>query len=323
METHLLKSRSKEFEYDVCLSFAGEDRKYVEQVADHLHGRGVRVFYDRHETVNLWGKDLYEYLADIYSNKAKYCVLFASRWYREKLWTNHERRNAQARAFRANQEYILPARFDATAIPGVPETVGYVDLRNVKSNQLAKLIEDKIGPIFAENYFPDEPIGLFSALGIRSKSQKELLKNWSRWVMSQLKHLRPEERFAVFLIFLHGCTAALPKNMHISADLLSRISGMRVSKLQRTLKGISSLGFHFSEYIDDECHSDCERMFAIEFHDRRRDGLGNSTGYLDTIIDLVRRKCCASCGVQSLMRLDFTATALKQRKLRTPDGAEV
>lgn len=43
-------------EYDVALSFAGEDREYVEQVATLLLNAGIRVFYDKFETVKLWGE---------------------------------------------------------------------------------------------------------------------------------------------------------------------------------------------------------------------------------------------------------------------------
>lgn len=57
--------------YDVALSFAGEDREYVEQVANLLGSSGVKVFYDRFEEADLWGKNLYDYLIDIYQNKAK------------------------------------------------------------------------------------------------------------------------------------------------------------------------------------------------------------------------------------------------------------
>src|SRR5262245_45133490 len=49
-------------EYDVCLSFAGEDREYVSQVAEHLDLHEVRVFYDAYERAQLWGKDLYQHL---------------------------------------------------------------------------------------------------------------------------------------------------------------------------------------------------------------------------------------------------------------------
>ncbi|MFV8270117.1 hypothetical protein ACNQGP_09310 [Flavobacterium sp. GT2N3] len=43
-------------EYDVVLSFAGEDRKYVEKTAEYLRKSGVKVFYDVYEDVNLWVK---------------------------------------------------------------------------------------------------------------------------------------------------------------------------------------------------------------------------------------------------------------------------
>ena len=33
--------------YDVVLSFAGEDRKYVEKIAYLMRGRGIKVFYDK------------------------------------------------------------------------------------------------------------------------------------------------------------------------------------------------------------------------------------------------------------------------------------
>src|SRR3954471_22141762 len=49
---------SDRFSYDVAFSFAGEDRDYVERVAKAVEGK-VRLFYDRHEQTDLWGKNLY------------------------------------------------------------------------------------------------------------------------------------------------------------------------------------------------------------------------------------------------------------------------
>jgi len=125
------------FSYDVCLSFAGEDRAYVSEVAKSLQTAGIRVFYDAFEEKNLWGKDLYEHLDQVYSKASRFCVIFCSKYYARKLWTNHERKSAQARAFQENSEYILPARFDRTEIPGVRKTIGYVDLRGRRPEELA------------------------------------------------------------------------------------------------------------------------------------------------------------------------------------------
>jgi hypothetical protein len=134
----------REFEYDVCFSFAGEDRAYVEQVAKELRGAGVKVFYDLYEKTSLWGKDLYVHLDEVYRHKARYCVMFISEYYARKLWTNHERKSAQARAFSENREYILPARFDDTEVPGLPPTVGYISLGDLPPDYLADLVKRKL-----------------------------------------------------------------------------------------------------------------------------------------------------------------------------------
>jgi hypothetical protein len=132
------------FQYDICLSFAGEDRDYVEKVAAHLASVGVTVFYDRYEQADLWGKDLYVHLDEVYRKKARYCVVFISEHYAKKLWTNHERKSAQARAFAENTEYLLPARFDGTDIPGILPTVGFISLQGLTPEAFSGIIKSKL-----------------------------------------------------------------------------------------------------------------------------------------------------------------------------------
>jgi hypothetical protein len=145
------------FFYDVCFSFAGEDRDYVEGVAVDLKQAGIKVFYDRYEQVELWGKDLYQHLDTIYRKKAKYCVVYISRAYVSKLWTKHELKSAQARALREDREYILPVRLDDTEVPGILLTAGYIDGRNYSPEELARLIRCKVGTgIDGSNVVPKE-----------------------------------------------------------------------------------------------------------------------------------------------------------------------
>ncbi|HWC15362.1 MAG TPA: TIR domain-containing protein [Actinomycetota bacterium] len=134
-----------DFEYDVCLSFAGEERSYVEMVAGGLKEHGVRVFYDDDETVKLWGKDLAEHLDYIYRKASRYCVMFVSEAYARKPWTRHERRSALARALEEESEYILPARFDDTDLDGLPPTIGYLDLQQYAPATLVDFLLEKLG----------------------------------------------------------------------------------------------------------------------------------------------------------------------------------
>lgn len=145
---------NRETKFDIALSFAGEDREYVDQVATLLRQKGISVFYDLFEDANLWGKNLYDYLSDIYQNQAKYTILFISDFYNKKLWTNHERKAMQARAFQESEEYILPVKFDDTKIPGILPTIGYLDLRTKSPEQLVEIIEKKL--IYSGGTVPSE-----------------------------------------------------------------------------------------------------------------------------------------------------------------------
>lgn len=130
--------------YEIVLSFAGEDREYVEKIAAFLKDRDVRCFYDEYEQVTLWGKDLAEHLDKVYRS-ARFCVMFISCHYAEKLWPNHERRSALAHAVEEKGEYILPARFDDTKVPGIRHTLGYVNLRDKSPEELGYMILQKLG----------------------------------------------------------------------------------------------------------------------------------------------------------------------------------
>ncbi len=131
--------------YDIAVSFAGEDRRLVEEFADALKKKGVRIFYDKFEQSTLWGKDLYQHLQSIYKDKAEYCLIFVSENYTKKNWTLHELKQAQARSFQQNVEYILPVRIDDTELPGINPTIGYIDLRHVSIDNLVELTLEKIG----------------------------------------------------------------------------------------------------------------------------------------------------------------------------------
>lgn len=137
---HLKKSQ----EYDVALTFAGEDRNQAENLARKLDAVGVSVFYDVFQQADLWGKDLYQHLQVVYRDKARFCVILISKHYPAKAWTRHELKQAQARAFREENEYILPLRLDDTEIPGLNETVGYLDLRKESMDTVVDLLRTKL-----------------------------------------------------------------------------------------------------------------------------------------------------------------------------------
>ncbi|SHH92815.1 TIR domain-containing protein [Flavobacterium sp. CF108] len=140
----IISNQDETQNYDVALSFAGEDRPIAKKIADELTKQHYKVFYDEYEQASLWGKDLYAHLNDVYKNRARYCLMIISENYSKKVWTSHERKAAQTKAFLNNKEYILPLRIDETEIDGLNETVGYIDLKQVGIDKAIDLLKQKL-----------------------------------------------------------------------------------------------------------------------------------------------------------------------------------
>lgn len=204
--------------YDVCLSFAGEDRDYVEEVARHLTELGVSRFYDTDEQADLWGKNLVEHLDQIYRKDSRFCVMFISEAYARKMWTKHERQAAFDRALVSDIEYVLPARFDDTEIPALRVGTGYIDLNNRTPRELAAMIAEKVGaPVSAPS--AGWEYQLFSdtvAMNLRKLKDKQLSHE-----MGFATEVRALGTDTEVLDYYKMRTGAFDKILNGIADLLS------------------------------------------------------------------------------------------------------
>jgi len=78
------------YEYDVALSFAGEDRKIASALNDQLSKEGLSVFYDQDFQADILAANVKKYLKPIYESVAKYVVCILGSAYSEKKWTEFE-----------------------------------------------------------------------------------------------------------------------------------------------------------------------------------------------------------------------------------------
>ena len=232
------------YEFDVGLSFAGEQRNYVDEVARELKSYGVSIFYDHAEQVTLWGKELLLYLDEIYQHKCQYCVLFISKAYAEKRWTRHELKSALERAFREKKEYILPARFDNTKIPGLRDTIGYIDLKRVSPKELATFLLEKLENPLKRNYMPPVLDRLFEDLGVIDDFElQESIQRIAWRFFGVLQELTDEERVTVLNLFRHRCALEYPNKIHAHCDMLRRLTGKSLAAIKNDLSNLSSFGF--------------------------------------------------------------------------------
>ncbi len=132
-------------EFDVALTFAGTERDLAEDLATRVRDAGFRVFYDGFYPEQLWGKDLASFFDRVYRKGSRFCVMFVSKEYAERMWTTHERRSAQARAIEERGcEYILPIRIDDTDLDGLVPTIGYLSASEYDAEGLAELLIRKL-----------------------------------------------------------------------------------------------------------------------------------------------------------------------------------
>src|SRR5271165_5973116 len=130
--------------FDIAISFAGSERKHAQALAEAVRAAGFEVFYDDFYPAQLWGKNLFEFFHEIYSKRARYCVMFISKAYSERDWTNHERQSAQERMLKEKgREYVLPIRVDETDLPGLLSTVGYMSIED-GTERIANVLIEKL-----------------------------------------------------------------------------------------------------------------------------------------------------------------------------------
>lgn len=299
-------------DFDVALSFAGEDRAYAEEVAATLRKIGLRVFYDKYETISLWGKDLYSHLREIYFKRARYTVIFISKHYKRRLWTNHERESAQARAFLENQEYILPARFDGTQIPGILPTTGYVGLKDYSPIEFAMLIKQKVGHLERPEFFPDDPDRLYDYLGIpkRGKRLKVEVCEIAEALFDSMRLMTVAERQVLTMAITNTCAAGPPSNVHLRIDLLSRIASLSSRELRSLFARLDCL-YIKSKVYDRVGHDEDEpkgthKVIEITYEPLLADYAGNATFVMLAVFACVFDNLCPKCAQRAIDILDFS-----------------
>ncbi len=134
--------------YHVALSYAGEDRRYVEEVKTLLESHGLRVYFGDGPGAPEIGLPLLDHLADVFEHRAQHCLVFISRFYTGKPTTMQELQAAlrRHRTLESPLEdpYILPARFDDTPVPDLPDII-FANVGPKKTpEELAWLVRNRV-----------------------------------------------------------------------------------------------------------------------------------------------------------------------------------
>nr|NJM01867.1 RES domain-containing protein [Desulfobacula sp.] len=104
-------------------------------------------FFDEFFEADLWGKELGDYLDEIYRKRSRFIIIFVSKEYKGKKWTDHERRSALSAAIESDIEKVLPIKVDDTELKGLRNSTSYIRASDKTPSQIANLLLQKLKSI--------------------------------------------------------------------------------------------------------------------------------------------------------------------------------
>jgi hypothetical protein len=133
--------------YDLAVSFAGEQRNYVEQVVRNCQELGLRVFYDRDKNNEWWGKNFIRQQRVIYSSLTRFFVPFISTEYLAKPIPADEFSAAMMTAVNQGDGYVLPVLVGDVQVPQdlLHPHIHYLHASDYTPEQLAHELAQRVG----------------------------------------------------------------------------------------------------------------------------------------------------------------------------------
>jgi hypothetical protein len=132
--------------YDIAVSFAAEQRDYVEQTVTAAKAVELEVFYDRDMTHQWWGRNFVAEQRKIYGQRTLHFVPFISAEYLLRQYPRDEFSYAMLASVNRGDDYILPVLVGDVRVP--PEMlhphIGYLRADEVTPERLALHMKAKV-----------------------------------------------------------------------------------------------------------------------------------------------------------------------------------
>jgi len=140
------KPLSSSHRFQIALSFPGESRARVQQIAENLSVSVPKesILYDRWLAAELARPNLDIYLTDLYRIDSLLLVFFLSGHYAEKEWCGLEWRVGRDLLKQKQEQRLMHLRLDDAEIPGLHSIDGYLDIRNLSDAQVTNAILERL-----------------------------------------------------------------------------------------------------------------------------------------------------------------------------------
>jgi hypothetical protein len=112
------------YDYEVAISFAGENRALAKHIALQLENLDVPVFFDELYEANFLGQAWSKVFREIFGEKSRLILCLLDKHHADKIWPTFEREHF---APRVAHNDVIPVYLDDTKFVGIPQdTIGIV-----------------------------------------------------------------------------------------------------------------------------------------------------------------------------------------------------
>lgn len=139
----------KDYDFDVAISFAGENRTLAEFITKNLEILDMSVFYDKNFEDNYLGGPWSKHFNEIFVEQSRIVVVLLDTFHHEKVWPTFER---DCFAPRVKNAEVIPVRLDDTVFVGIPNDLVSIHFKmdgSVEDNE-DKIINEVVFRIAAK-----------------------------------------------------------------------------------------------------------------------------------------------------------------------------
>lgn len=114
------RNEEASYEYEVAISFAGENRALAKHIANQLESLDIPVFFDEMFEANFLGHAWTKVFKEIFSEKSRFVLCLLDEHHERKIWPTFEREHF---APRVTEQSVIPVYLDDTKFVGIPSDV--------------------------------------------------------------------------------------------------------------------------------------------------------------------------------------------------------
>ena len=122
------RGREESFEFDIAISFAGENRVLAKYIAEQLLSLDVQVFYDENFESNYLGRTWSKEFTRIFGFASRYVLCLLDENHQQKIWPTFER---EVFVPRIQKGEVIPVYLDDTPVVGVSKDVVGIVFRDM------------------------------------------------------------------------------------------------------------------------------------------------------------------------------------------------